>query len=285
MFVWGITHSATWLIDEKGQLWGAGETNTCGRINNNGNNAVMHQLWNPSTYDPVVKLLFEESDDHAVAGTQYYRQFMIITRGGRVWSWGQGAVAGTTNFISDPAGGFETWVPKLDSRIDNAVDGYVGGGRYAVAMVLKADGTVWAIGTNQDGLFDPNAQSYQWIPVYADYLTNVVKLYPGSGRHGKSCGYLTADGKWYMSGMNNYGQSGNGSTTVGWTAPQLGHARLPAPIIKVTSIGTTNDSANFQTIYAMCGDGNLYSWGYNGNGQLGRDDDQEYSCVPSPVLF
>ena len=139
MFVWGITHCATWLIDEQGQLWGAGETNTCGRINNNGNPLGMHQLWNPSTYDPVVKLVFEESDDHAVAGVQHYRQFMIITRGGRIWSWGEGQIQAATNFISDPVGGFETWVPKLDSRIDNVVDGYVGAGRYAQAMVLKAD--------------------------------------------------------------------------------------------------------------------------------------------------
>jgi alpha-tubulin suppressor-like RCC1 family protein len=285
MFVWGITHSATWLIDENGQLWGAGEQGSIGRINNNANNVVMHQLWNPSTYDPVVKLIYEESDDHAVAGNQHYRQFMIITRGGRIWSWGEGQVQSGTNYISDPAGGFENFVPKLDSRIDNVVDGYTSSGRYHSAMVLKADGTVWAIGNDQDSLFSPNAQSYVWVPVYADYLTNVVKLFPGGARHGKSCGYLTADGKWYMSGMNNYGQSGNGVTTNGWTAPVLGHARLPAPITKVTYIGTTNDSANYQTIYAMCGDGNLYSWGYNASGQLGWDDDNEYSCVPSPVLF
>jgi len=286
MFVWGIYHAATWLIDEKGQLWGAGEQNSIGRINNNDNNDSMHQLWNPSTSDPVVKLVFEESDEHVNAGNQHYRQFMIITRSGRIWSWGQGSTYSSgTNYVSDPNGGFETWVPKLDSRIDNVVDGYVGGGWYHQAMVLKADGTVWAIGNDQDGLFTPNAQGYQWIPVYADYLTNVVKLFPGGGRHGKSCGFLTADGKWYMSGMNNYGQSGNGGTATGWTVPSLGHARLPAPITKVTTIGSTNDSANYQTIYAMCGDGNLYSWGYNASSQLGWDDDQEYSCVPSPVLF
>ena len=287
MFVWGIYHSATWLIDEKGQLWGAGEQNTIGRLNNDANPDVMHQLWNPSTSDPVAKLVFEESDEHVNAGNQYYRQFMIITRSGRIWSWGHGSTYSSgTNYISDPNGGFETWTPKLDSRIDNVVDGYVGAGWYHQAMVLKADGTVWAIGNDQDSLFTPDARSYVWVPVYPNVLNNVVKLFPGSGRHGKSCGYLTADGKWYMSGMNNYGQSGNGSTGTGWTGESwMGCAKLPAPITKVTTIGSTNDSANYQTIFAMCGDGNLYSWGYNGSAQLGWDDDQDYSCVPSPVLF
>lgn len=77
------------------------------------------------------------------------------------------------------------------------------------------------------------------------------------------CLALCSDGSVAAWGYNGYGQLGDGSTT-NRTSP-----------ISVFSAGTFGGKTVIDVLaaeyssYVLCSDGSVYSWGYNGNGQLG----------------
>ncbi|HTR82431.1 MAG TPA: T9SS type A sorting domain-containing protein [Bacteroidota bacterium] len=73
---------------------------------------------------------------------------------------------------------------------------------------------------------------------------------------------IANDGNLYAWGVNNYGQLGNG-TTLNDSVPTL----VPKPA-GVNSWNAIAAGSFFS--YALCDDGNIYSWGFNSFGQLGN---------------
>ena len=95
----------------------------------------MHEPWPPSFSNPVKAVRGEESDYHVDAGSQYYRNYMIIHQNGSISTWGH-------NNYSSHVPGAESWVATLDPRISNVVDGYCSAGHYDQCVVLRGDGSV-----------------------------------------------------------------------------------------------------------------------------------------------
>ncbi len=94
---------------------------------------------------------------------------------------------------------------------------------------------------------------------------------------------LAADGTVYSWGLNNFGQLGNGPT---------GQETTPVKVLKGEYGGTTylgDDSNNKITAVALgyyhsialAEDGTVYSWGFNGSGQLGGwyEHRSRYPCT------
>jgi alpha-tubulin suppressor-like RCC1 family protein len=80
------------------------------------------------------------------------------------------------------------------------------------------------------------------------------------------CFALTDTGSVYMWGWNNYGQLGNGNRS-DVTTPTL----IPQGYFhnkKITDMW--HGGGNYASTWAQTEDGDLYSWGYNGTGQLGQ---------------
>ena len=74
---------------------------------------------------------------------------------------------------------------------------------------------------------------------------------------------LDVRGRVWALGANSYGQLGNGSWTASATRPvELANFAGENHVIKDIAAGN-------QTSAALTDDGKLYTWGYNGNGQLG----------------
>eukprot|EP00048_Salpingoeca_helianthica_P006906 m.104216 g.104216 ORF g.104216 m.104216 type:complete len:954 (+) comp14168_c0_seq2:299-3160(+) len=78
----------------------------------------------------------------------------------------------------------------------------------------------------------------------------------------------------YCWGWNNYGQlAENTATTFSAIPRQI--QNLPSNIVNVyMTRSACAYTVNSQSIFARAADGTLYSWGYNGNNQLGRDTTQ-----------
>ncbi len=84
------------------------------------------------------------------------------------------------------------------------------------------------------------------------------------------------DGRWFVFGFNYYGQLG-----IGNTQQQETPIELPSPIVD-----NENDTKDNRFINIFCGfshnigiaeNGDCYGWGRNDEGELGLDNNQEYS--------
>ena len=81
---------------------------------------------------------------------------------------------------------------------------------------------------------------------------------------------LDADGNVYTWGYNNYGQLGNGTATGEHSTTYAADpARVPDPEDTSKTFKATQISAGANHAMAISQDGTLWTWGYNGWGQLG----------------
>jgi alpha-tubulin suppressor-like RCC1 family protein len=171
--------------------------------------------------------------------------------------------------------------------------------------VLKSDGTVWAWGWNASGELGNGTFTDSHVPVQVTGLTSVVAL-GGRGYHALA---IRSDGSVWTWGLNNSGELGDGTTTssnvplhvagisaavsltggyehsvvllanktlVAWgnnANGQLGIGASGAPVMSPTAIpGMSNVvqvSAGWDHTLAVTGDGTVWAWGNNFDGEIG----------------
>ncbi len=178
---------------------------------------------------------------------------------GTVWAWGNNAFSqlgdGTTTGRNTPV----------------AVSGLAGvvaisaGQDHAVA--LKYDGTVWAWGNDDYGKIGDNTVDVAHpVPVQVHgpgdvgFLTNIIAVAAGSF-HTVA---LKNDGTVWTWGRNTTGQLGNASG-VDSAVPVQVHG--PGDVGFLTGIKSLTAMASH--VVALKHDGTVWTWGGNGNGQLG----------------
>jgi alpha-tubulin suppressor-like RCC1 family protein len=130
------------------------------------------------------------------------------------------------------------------------------GGNHTAA--IKTDGTLWVWGSNTFGQLGINSTTHP--------ITTPMQIF-GAGTNWKqvSCGFthtaaIKTDGTLWAWGRNTYGQLGNNNTT--------------SPIISPVQefLGGTNwkqVACGDNHVTAIKMDGTLWSWGFNGTGQVG----------------
>ncbi len=145
------------------------------------------------------------------------------------------------------------------------------------SLALCSDGTVMAWGSNQDGKLGNNGSSDSPVPVAVD----TSGLLSGKVVAAVSAGYnhslaLCSDGTLVAWGSNSYGQLGNNSTTSSPVAVAVDTSgALSGKTVVAISAGTSHS-------LALCSDGTVAAWGYNGQGSLG-DGTTTDSPVPVAV--
>ncbi|BDR52281.1 hypothetical protein KIM372_01880 [Bombiscardovia nodaiensis] len=148
------------------------------------------------------------------------------------------------------------------------------------ALALGDDGNIYAWGYNQYGQLGDGTTTNKKEPV----ATHHGALPAGQRFTAISAGFyhslaLGSDNKMYSWGLNNMGQLGDGTTSSG--AHQADGTPIHATADKIEPVlvhnGALPASEHFTSIsagrwhsLALGSDHKIYSWGYNGSGQLGN---------------
>ncbi len=177
-----------------------------------------------------------------------YEHSLALRQDGTVWAWGYNGYGelgdGTTS-------GGRT-VPWPVSGLWDVVAVAAG---YHHNLAVKADGTVWAWGSNYfmqigDGL----GGAYRKVPVAVSGLTGVVAVAAGIG-HSLA---LRADGTVWAWGANYDGELGDGTLT-----------NRPTPVAVSGLSNVIAVAANGEHSMALKSDGTVWGWGNNQSGQIG----------------
>ena len=146
------------------------------------------------------------------------------------------------------------------------------------SLALCADGTLAAWGDNQYGELGNNSTTNSSQPVVSNQLgvlagKSVVAVSAGENYSLALC----SDGTVAAWGANNYGQLGNNSTTM---------SKVPIAVVQTGVLAgkrVVAISAGMYHSLALCSDGTVATWGYNGSGQLGNGGGFQSSSVPVAV--
>lgn len=185
----------------------------------------------------------------------------LFSQGG-VWNWGfnlnNNLGDGTSTSRSSPvqtlAGGI-TW--KLISS-----------GGYST-LGIKTDGTLWGWGVNNYGQLGTGNTTQPNSPVSA-YLGSSSWVMVSTGYFQSAA--IKSDGTLWLTGRNYYGGLGDNTSTTRNSPVQT--------IAGGTNWKYVNCGFSYGNTAAIKTDGTLWTWGYNGNGQLG---DNTSSNRSSPV--
>ncbi|HEX7978895.1 MAG TPA: Ig-like domain-containing protein [Gemmatimonadaceae bacterium] len=190
-----------------------------------------------------------------------------LVASGDAWCWGYDitggpqrvpspvAVPGGLQFKSLAAGGSNTCGIALDDRT------YCWGYTY--------------FGQTGTGIASPT-QNFVTTPTPVATAEQFVQVAVGVEQ---SCG-LTADGRTFCWGQNNYGQLGATTSVVCGDPASQGAALSdcsPSPVQVNTAVRFTALTAGFFHVCGLVANGDVYCWGYNDYGQLGGGDAQAKS--------
>ncbi len=193
----------------------------------------------------------------AIAGG--YDHQLALRNDGTVWAWGSNTCGQSGN--ASPSGWNEPadWIlPRQVAGISAAVAISAGGGEhffsFGHSLALKGDGTVWEWGCNGTGEVQPTPRQVGELPT-------ILRIAAG-GEHSLT---LKDDGTIWTWGWNYYGQLGDGSRTYGFGPESV----IAAPV-QVSNLCNVRELAGGEEhSLALTGDGSVWAWGFNSNGQLG----------------
>ena len=142
-------------------------------------------------------------------------------------------------------------VPRADAQSQNHNFSVISaGGWHTVA--IKADGSLWAWGSNEHGQLGDGTTADRHTPVRIG--TNTWTHVLAGSRHTFA---IRADGSTWAWGWNEFGQLGDGTTT---------ERRSP---VRIGADTWSHDSAGGYFTVAIRADGSLWAWGRNRDGEVG----------------
>lgn len=197
-----------------------------------------------------------------------YYHSMAVKTDGTLWTWGRNDFWQLGRVVS----GGSSWsgVPAMVGNDTNWSK--VSAGNYH-STAIKTNGTLWTWGRNnfmQLGL--GNITDTKPVPTRVGNAEDWKKVSAGSWH---TLAIKTGGTLWAW-GANQYGQLGRG---------YAGGNPSGVPTMVAGNLTTWNnvDAGGWHTL-ATKTDGTLWSWGYNGSGELGLDDDQSnWQAWPTQV--
>jgi len=125
----------------------------------------------------------------------------------------------------------------------------------AHSIILRADGTVWAIGDNTSGQLGDSTTTRRTAPVLVAGLTGVLRSVAAGSYFSLA---VRSDGTVVAWGLNAQGQLGDGTQT---------NRSVPTTVPGLSGIVAV--SAGDQHGVALTSDHQVWTWGLNSQGQLG----------------
>ena len=186
---------------------------------------------------------------------------LALKSDGTVWAWGdnlQGQVGDGTyvNRLSPvQVGGGAVPCTPVTLPATCAATGIVAGDVHSLAV--KADGTVWGWGEDNDGQLGRGGVASPLSPQSVPAQTGVSGISTAVAGAWHSFG-LGLDGSVWAWGLNNYGQLGDGTIT---------NRSLPVPVSSLTGMAAIGAGRRHSLGVKL--DGTVWAWGDNEAGQLG----------------
>jgi len=242
----------TLVVKGDGTVWGWGDN-------------MFGELGDGTRRERTTTLTQASALSGVVAVAAGWRHTLALKADGTVWAWGSndsGQLGDGIGPDPDP----RLVEPRLTPGPVVHLEGVVAvaaGGYHSLA--LKADGTVWAWGSNSAGQLGDGTDEYRVAPVQVAGLGGVVAVSAGSG-HSLA---LKADGSLWAWGSGLHGQVGDGFL--------LSRQR---PVRVSTLSGVVAMCAGVRHSVAVKADGSLWAWGGNDSGQLGNTTTAAYSTLP-----
>jgi alpha-tubulin suppressor-like RCC1 family protein len=205
----------------------------------------------------------------------YYGHSLVVLSDGTAWGWGDsryGQVGiGSSSMVGVPQPMIAPWSGSGRKAVAVAAG-------YQHSLILLDDGTVWGTGWGVNGELGNGSTTYSYSPVS-------VSAPPGwTGKQALliAAGYYHSlaaldDGTVWAWGRNYEGQLGDGTTSQRLT---------PVSVLAPTAWNGRQVVALAGGAYhstAVLDDGTVWTWGYNGNGQLG-DGTTAPRSAPGQVL-
>ena len=255
-------HAHTAALKSDGTVWAWGG-NTFGQLGDN----TTTERWTPvQVQGPGGTGVL--GNIAAVAAGYYHTA--ALKADGTVWTWGrndEGQLGDNTTT--------DRWVPVQvlgpgGTGVLNGIVALAGGYHHTIAV--KADGTVWAWGRNDEGELGNNSTTDRWAPVQVKgpggvgVLGNVAAV-AGGYRHTAA---LRADGTVWAWGFNTSGQLGDNTTTEHWAPVQVKGPGGTGVLGSIVAVG-----AGYQHTAALKSDGTVWSWGDNFYGQVGDNTEDD----------
>jgi alpha-tubulin suppressor-like RCC1 family protein len=188
-----------------------------------------------------------------------------LTEDGEVYSWGIQNASGQL--------GKGNLVPSTTPASISNSGALAGKTIVAVAsgffhnIALTSEGQLITWGDNSAGQLGVGSTVTSTVPLLVAATPDMVgKRFCSVAAAGSVSMALTTDGKVFVWGKGSAGCMGNGSTNSS-TVPLLVSA-LSAQTI--TAIAATTTTGSDESAYALTAAGEIYSWGYNAQGQLGN---------------
>lgn len=195
---------------------------------------------------------------------------LAVKSDGTVWAWGwnsRGQLGHDTSTSPCPAplSGTCSNVPVQVIGITNPLT-ITGGGFFSLALMPNHRLKAW--GANENGQLGDGSYTDRSAPVdVSSVLSDVVQVSAG-WRHAVA---VTSAGTVWTWGDNTYGEIGNGMTsTTGMS--------IPYQVAGLSNVTAVSGGDRFTA--ALKSDGTVWTWGWNGFGQLG---DGTFSDRSTPV--
>ena len=135
------------------------------------------------------------------------------------------------------------------------------------AMAIESNGNLWVWGYNASGQLGLGDSTDRSTPILHPSMTNVVKAVASGGYNSAGASpaghalVLRSDGTIWATGYNGYGQLGLGDTT-----NRTSFSQISSPVF-FTDI--FSGDGRYPSTGALSNQAEIYTWGYNGYGQLG----------------
>jgi alpha-tubulin suppressor-like RCC1 family protein len=195
---------------------------------------------------------------------------MMIKADGTLWGWGSARAIGDGSPIPPPVRPVPVQIGTDTNWVSLAMSGVFG-------MGIRADGTLWAWGENQNGVLGNGTFDASPTPIQVGSESNWREVsVPKGGSNGSHVLAIRTDGTLWAWGTNQNFQLGF----------DTGNPPFPLPALTPTQVGTDSDwlhvFAGSGFSMAIKSDGTRWAWGANNAGQLGSGNTLPLS-VPTLV--
>ena len=263
----GNSHTGT-IVDGKIYTWGR---NNKGQLGLGTISKISENQDNPGTHPLTPQLI--KSETRFVSLSFQQNSSLALDDAGNVWSWGYGKYGQLGHGNTQGTEDIDETDLSAPKQIAGLTDVVAISRSTNHSVVLKADGTVCAFGSNKYGQLGNGNTTHSGSPVCNNGLVDIVQI----SANGDTTFALNGEGKIWGFGRNNYGQLG---LSVKDTDEHSTAVQIPVP-------DTVSAIANGKGhVLALTTRGEVYAWGLNSSSQVGLNESETWEdYILAPKLL